>query len=207
MAAILGVREQIVQFYYDTDFVARGVIASGDNLASSEKQLFANASPGNVLRTNMPAGGFLTGDQTFLCYAVRHEVFFHGGSVSGGDAGFDTTAAAAVWTINLTTFEFVVESKPVFRGPIAMTPAGGGPWGYVADSAQPIVTNGEPQNRGIYVLPLAIALAKRQGFQVTIKHHNLTDSTALNITTIINNYDGAKLFRSYIDGFTTRDVN
>ena len=61
MARVFGARQQRVQYFYDTDFLAAGVISTGVDLAQSEKELFAAATPGNKVRTNMPAAGFLTG--------------------------------------------------------------------------------------------------------------------------------------------------
>ena len=90
-----------------------------------------------------------------------------------------------------------------------MTPAGGGPWGFVFNSAQPIVLNGEPQQRAIYVLPLPITIAKRQPIQMSENKSNLnlgTTGTQMTLTTMINTYSGGKLLRAYIDGFNTRDV-
>ena len=188
-----------------------GLITTGVDLVSAEKHLFASASPGNPARTNMPAAGFLTGDQTFMCFAVRHEVSFWGGAgthASTLPAELQTTAGVSIWCINLSTFAFAVGEKTEFEGPIAMTPSGGGPWGVVNDSNQPLITNGEPQTKAIYVLPLPVAITKRQGIRVTEKKTELTGPTAgaINIISMINTYTGGKLFRCYLDGFNTRDV-
>ena len=218
MSKITGVRQQRVQFFYDTDFMTSGIQTAATataDIATSQKTLFANAQPGNFARTNMPSPGFLAGDQTFLAYALRHEVGFYSGASptapvsAGGGAnpvGFTGTAAVAFWTINLSTFRFQVGEKVEFEGPIVMTPAGGGPWGFVSDSAQPIVLNGEPQQRAIYVLPLPVAITKRQAIKMEENKHSLTGSTAVDILNVINGYTGGRLFRAYIDGFNTRDV-
>jgi hypothetical protein len=204
MAKLLGVRQQRVQFFYDTDFLVNGAVTSGDNLARSQKQLFASASIGDLTRSNMPSPGYLSGDQTFLTYAVRHEVGFYSGvsTVTGA-----TTTAEVMWlTLHCSTFRYQVGEKVEFEGPITMTPAGGGPWGFVSDSAQPLLTNGQPQNKSIYVLPLPIAVAKRQGIRVEELKNDLTGATSISVVTAINTYDGFKAFRCYIDGFNTRDV-
>lgn len=201
MAKILRVREQRVQYFYDTDFLGDGAFtSSSDNYVAAEKHLFANTNLGNSARTNMPAGGFLTGDQTFVVYAVRHEVFFSGENT---DSSGLLCSEIACWTINLSTFQLMIDAKSMFEGPISMTPAGGGPWGYTSDSASAIVTNGEPQNRSIYVLPLPIAITQRQGIDLVEKKTNLD---SLNIVSQINNCTGRKLFRAYLDGFNTRNV-
>lgn len=204
MAKLLGVRQQRVQFFYDTDFLVNGAVTSGDNLARSQKQLFASASIGDLTRSNMPSPGYLSGDQTFLTYAVRHEIGFYSGvsTVTGA-----TTTAEVMWlTLHCSTFRYQVGEKVEFEGPITMTPAGGGPWGFVSDSAQPLITNGQPQNKSIYVLPLPIAVAKRQGIRVEELKNDLTGSTSISVVNAINTYDGFKAFRCYIDGFNTRDV-
>jgi hypothetical protein len=204
MAKLLGVRQQRVQFFYDTDFLVNGAVTSGDNLARSQKQLFASASIGDLTRSNMPSPGYLSGDQTFLTYAVRHEVGFYSGvsTVTGA-----TTTAEVMWlTLHCSTFRYQVGEKVEFEGPITMTPAGGGPWGFVSDSAQPLLTNGQPQNKSIYVLPLPIAVAKRQGIRVEELKNDLTGATSISVVNAINTYDGFKAFRCYIDGFNTRDV-
>jgi hypothetical protein len=204
MAKLLGVRQQRVQFFYDTDFLVNGAVTSGDNLARSQKQLFASASIGDLTRSNMPSPGYLSGDQTFLTYAVRHEVGFYSGvsTVTGA-----TTTAEVMWlTLHCSTFRYQVGEKVEFEGPITMTPAGGGPWGFVSDSAQPLITNGQPQNKSIYVLPLPIAVAKRQGIRVEELKNDLTGTSSISVVGAINTYDGFKAFRCYIDGFNTRDV-
>ena len=210
MSRILGVRQQRVQFFYDTDFLTVGAVTTGVDFVASEKQLFASASPGNTSRTNMPTAGFLTGDQTFMCFAVRHEVMFWGGNSDAGaavPAVIENTAGVSIWTINLSTFAFAVGDKTEFEGPISMTPAGGGPWGVINDSNQPLITNGEPQTKAIYVLPLPIAITKRQGIRVTEKKSDLTNgANTIPIIDLINRYTGGKLFRCYLDGFNTRDV-
>ena len=211
MSRILGVRQQRVQFFYDTDFVTDGVSAGAD-IAATEKHLFQSAATGNVLRTNMPAGGFLTGDQTFMCFAVRHEVIFWGGDSlalvpPAVPAPLNLTAGISICTIDLSTFAFQVGEKVEFEGPISMTPAGGGPWGVINDSVQPLITNGEPQTKAIYVLPLPIAITKRQGIRVTERKTAITNGVnIIPIVAMINAYSGHKLFRCYLDGFNTRDV-
>jgi hypothetical protein len=91
-----------------------------------------------------------------------------------------------------------------------MSPAGGGPFGFVSDSAQPLITNGVPENKAIYVLPLPIAVTKRQGIRVEEFKNALsagtTGGTSIDPVAVINNYTGYRVFRCYIDGFNTRDV-
>lgn len=216
MAKMIGVRQQRVQFFYDTDIRTAGVKdanTANEDIARQEKTLFNSVSGGDLSRTNMSSPGAFTSDQTFLTFAIRNEVSFYGGSSptnpdtgSANPTGFTTTAAVAHWTIALSIFQFQVESKVEFEGPVSMAPAGGGPWGYVADSAQPIVTNGNPQSSSIYVLPLPIAVAARQGIALRLRKNNISGATNVDLAGLINGYSGGKLIRAYIDGFNTRDV-
>ncbi len=217
MARVEGIREQRVQFLYDTDFVCLGPVTSGADLALSEKNLFTNPT-GDQLRTNMQSAGFLAGDQTFLTFAVRHEIGFWGGESTGSDGldnagaaadALSTTAGVSVWTIWLSTFAFTVGAKTFFEGPVSMTPAGGSPWGVVNDSHQPLITNGEPQSKAIYVLALPIPIAQREAIRVTEKkptNINNGGAISMNLVAVINDYTGARVFRCYLDGFNTRDV-
>jgi len=214
MAKVLGLRQQRVQFFYDTDFRVTGVVATGPMLAAAEKILFAAATPGDLSLTNLPAPGQLTSDQTFLTFAVRHEVNFFPIAASNdflGGAGsiLTTTAQHIIWCLQSSTFQFKVSEKIEFEGPLTMTPAGGGPWGFVADSASPLIVNGEPDSPAIYVMPLPVAITKRQGIQMIEKKFTLQNpagAAAIDIVTAINNYPGGRLLRAYIDGYNTRDV-
>lgn len=204
MAKVLGLREQRVQFFYDTDFITYGVTDTNDtnNLAVSQKNLFSDARAGNLLRTNLQGPGQLLSDQTFLTFAVRHEVMFYGGDISGV-TGLTNTAELSIWTLSTSVFQFQVDTKIEFEGPLTMTPAGGGPWGFVSNSDQPLITNGEPDAPSIYVLPLPIAITKRQAIAM-IEKKFVWD--AVDVAAGINAYTGGKLLRAYIDGYNTRDV-
>jgi hypothetical protein len=213
MAKVLGLREQRVQFFYDTDFITDGVTASTDtaNYAVAQKNLFSDARAGNLLRTNLQGPGQLLSDQTFLTFAVRHEVMFYavatdstagtGNAVAAG--GLDDVSQLSIWTLSTSVFQFQVDTKIEFEGPLTMTPAGGGPWGFVADTATPLITNGEPDAPSIYVLPLPIAITKRQAIAMIEKKFSWGN---VDIAAAINNYNGGKLLRAYIDGYNTRDV-
>jgi hypothetical protein len=214
MAKVLGLREQRVQFFYDTDFISAGVTAATDNLnlAVAQKNLFSDARAGNFLRTNLQGPGQLLSDQTFLTFAVRHEMLFFAVSNSSGVIQnsfgdftplIGTAAQLNVWVGSTSTFQFQVDTKIEFEGPLTMTPAGGGPWGFVADSATPLITNGEPDAPSIYVLPLPIAITKRQAIAM-IERKYIWDG--VDIAGAINQYEGGKLLRAYIDGYNTRDV-
>ena len=207
MAKVLGLREQRVQFFYDTDFVSTGVTDATDNLnlAVAQKNLFSDARAGNLLRTNLQGPGQLLSDQTFLTFAVRHEVMFY--SVEDGNAvtagGLDSAAQLSIWTLSTSVFQFQVDTKIEFEGPLTMTPAGGGPWGFVSESATPLITNGEPDAPSIYVLPLPIAITKRQAIAMIEKKFAWG---GVDVAAAINSYTGGKLLRAYIDGYNTRDV-
>jgi|TARA_R110000824_G_scaffold163121_3_gene338895 hypothetical protein len=221
MSKILGLRQQRVQFFYDTDFRTVGASA-GSDLAASEKILFAGATPGDLSRTNMPSPGQLTSDQTFLCFAVRHEIQFFNATLAylapgaaSGLTALQGSDSLMVWTVNSSTFSFKVSEKIEFEGPVSMTPAGGGVNGQVGVTTAGLagggvanLTNGVPASGSIYVLPLPVAITKRQGIQMIEKKFNLNSNAGVtvNIVNEINAYLGGKLFRAYIDGYNTRDV-
>lgn len=208
MAKVLGLREQRVQFFYDTDFVYHGALTSASssdaNYATAQKNLFSDARAGNLLRTNLQGPGQLLSDQTFLTFAVRHEVMFYNvaGSAIYGST-FDSLEQLSIWTMNTCTFQFQVDTKVEFEGPITMTPAGGGPWGFVSESSASLITNGEPSAPSIYVLPLPIAITKRQAIAMIEKKYSFGGT---DIAAEINTANCGKLFRAYIDGYNTRDV-
>lgn len=214
MAKVLGLRQQRVQFFYDTDFKCHGETVSGSSdFAQSEKILFASArGQGDLTRTNLVTPGQLSSDQTFLTFAVRHELqFFPVGSTDPTFSGFTSVAQLAVWVLANSSFQLKISEKVEFEGPLAMTPAGGGPWGYVADSAAPLIVNGDPAAPSIYVLPLPIAITKRQAIQMIEKKFSLSAGGAAGVgsidtTTAINSFTGGKMLRAYIDGYNTRDV-
>lgn len=221
MAKVLGLREQRVQFFYDTDFRTVGASAGAD-ITAAEKVLFASASPGNLARTNMPSAGQLTSDQTFLTFAVRHEINFYnvgglaaGVTLMGATSNFATTEELSIWTMNSSTFQFQVSAKVEFEGPVCMTPAGAGPNGLISGAAgvsgtaqdkDSLLTNGVPQAPSIYTLPLPVAITKRQGIAMIEKKFVLGSAAAGDVVGAINQYEGGKLFRAYIDGYNTRDV-
>ena len=208
MAKVLGLREQRVQFFYDTDFITDGAVASASdpNYASAQKNLFSDARAGNLLRTNLQGPGQLLSDQTFLTFAVRHEVLFQrNGEADTGLTNLASAAELSIWTISTSTFQFQVDTKVEFEGPLSMTPAGGGPWGFISDSASALITNGEPAAPSIYVLPLPVAITKRQAIAMIEKKYTFGGSN-INIADEINAFTGVKLLRAYIDGYNTRDV-
>lgn len=210
MAKVLGLREQRVQFFYDTDFVTTGETASTDttNSAVAQKNLFSDARAGNLLRTNLQGPGQLLSDQTFLTFAVRHEVMFYAANgvntfAAGNNGGIASAAELSIWALSTSVFQFQVDTKIEFEGPLTMTPAGGGPWGFVSDSASPLITNGEPDAPSIYVLPLPIAITKRQAIAMIEKKFSWG---SVDVAAAINAYEGGKMLRAYIDGYNTRDV-
>jgi len=209
MSRVLGLREQRVQFFYDTDFITDGATAATDttNLAVAQKNLFSDARAGNLLRTNLQGPGQLLSDQTFLTFAVRHEIMFYaagtGNTVDVTKGGLNSAAQLSIWTMSSSIFQYQVDTKIEFEGPVSMTAAGGGPWGFVSDSASPLITNGEPSTPSIYVLPLPVAVSKRQAIAMIEKKFAFG---GVDIPAAINDYDGGKLFRAYIDGYNTRDV-
>ncbi len=212
MAKVLGLREQRVQFFYDTDFKCFGTTTSSSrDFAVSEKILFATVSgQGDLSRTNLVTPGQLSSDQTFLTFAVRHELnFFRAngsvtqGAVAVGVETLTTVQELSVWVLANSSFQYKVSEKVEFEGPLAMTPAGGGSWGYVNDSLSPLIVNGVPDAPSIYVLPLPVAVTKRQAIQMIEKKATFNN---INVLNAINGFQGGKMLRAYIDGYNTRDV-
>ena len=209
MAKVLGLRQQRVQFFYDTDFKCHGeTVSSSRDYAVAEKILFATASgQGDLSRTNIVTPGQLSSDQTFLTFAVRHELNFFAanGNVDQGATGdtLATVAELSVWVLANSAFQYKVSEKVEFEGPLSMTPAGGGSWGFVNDSTSPLIVNGEPAAPSIYVLPLPIAVTKRQAIQMIEKKATFNN---INVLNAINGFEGGKMLRAYIDGYNTRDV-
>ena len=66
MAKVLGLRQQRVQFFYDTDFKTQGATTSTSrDFCVPEKILFATVSgQGDLSRTNLVTPGQLSSDQT-----------------------------------------------------------------------------------------------------------------------------------------------
>jgi len=217
MAKVLGLRQQRVQFFYDTDFKTEALTVANDpNYCVPEKILFAtNYNRRDLSRTNIVTPGQLSSDQTFLTFAVRHELNFFSASgeyATVGLGGLNTIPELSVWVLACSSFLFQVSEKVEFEGPLSMTPAGGGSYGFITDSVSPLITNGMPAAPSIYVLPLPIAVTKRQAIQMIERKSAFmagggTGFTSdINICDAVNNFPGGKLLRAYIDGYNTRDV-
>lgn len=191
MARVKGIKQQRVQFFYDTLFRCYGVSAGVDILLAS-RTLFAAATPGQKDRTNLQTPGQLAAAQTFLIYAVRHELYMRDGDET--DQIYRHLARSLI-------FELQIDSKIEFEGPVTLTCEGGGVWGFTADTMNPILNLGDPSNKSIYVMPLPIAVTKSQPIAMTERVFDL-------VTTLVdvNAYAGFKQCRAYIDGFHTRDV-
>lgn len=212
MSRVLGLREQRVQFFYDTQTLTTGVTGTSDadNYVKTNASLFNNAKTGDLTRTNLLSGaGMFADDQTFLTFAVRHEVLFYeadgGSTVGAGTSGLVGVPGSTLanWVISSSYFALVIGAKKEFEGPISMTPAGGGPWGFVSDSGKALIVNGEPASSSIYVLPLPIAIAQRQ---TILMQEQKASFGGVDIAIAMNDFEGGKLFRAYIDGYNTRDV-
>ena len=219
MAKIVGIRQQRVQFFYDTLFRNRGSLTTAIGTSVS---LFSAATPGDLARTNLQIAGQLASDQTFLTYAIRHELYLRptgttnsagSNGVAGAATDLDTRSAGLFRDlIHHSTFQFKVDSKVEFEGMWAMTPAGGGTYGYLADSVDVNFVNGEPSARSIYVLPLPIAVTQRQAIAVIEQISDIptgggTGAAAVLLLTNLNQFQGVKIGRAYIDGYHSREVS
>ena len=212
MSRVPGVAQVRAQFFYDTDYRCVGVTASNsDQVARSEKILFQSTRNGDLSLSNFPSANGLVGNQLFQVKAVRHEIHFQaiGGSVaSTGVTGIAELVAAV---LGGSTFDFQVNDRSAFQGPVTMTPAGGGPFGFSADTAKPVLTNGEPTGKQIYALPLPIDIDANEPVKMIEKKYSLASGggsaqAAVDIVAVINDFVGQKLARAYIDGIHTRDA-
>lgn len=216
MAKILGYKQQRVQFFYDTLVRQRGA-ASGNLVVGSTVKLFSSANVNSLVNTNLKQPGSLANDETFLIYAVRHEVMLR----PTGQSNSNTTSAsldldlrsAGLFRdlVHHTTFQLQISEKFEFEGPLFMTPAGGGAWGFLSDSVDVNFTNGEPQARGIYVLPLPIPVAARQSISMIETFQDIpagggAGTTDVTVLSNLNTFQGVKIIRGYIDGFHSRDI-
>mgnify|MGYP001564625559 CR=1 FL=1 len=214
MAKILGYKQQRVQFFYDSLVRARGSLSP---TLSTRVVLFAGATPGVLADTNLKVPGQLANDETFLTYAIRHEVYLR----PTGQSNSNTTSAATDFDlrsaglfrdlVHHTTFQCQISEKIEFEGPWFMTPQGGGTWGFLADSVDVNFTNGEPQARAIYVLPLPIPIAARQSISMIEQFEDIpaggaAGTTAVTVLSNLNTFQGVKIIRAYVDGFHSRDI-
>lgn len=214
MGKIVGYKQQRVQFFYDTLVRARGSLSVA---IGTTPQLFAGATIGTLQNTNLKTPGMLTSDETFLTYSVRHEVYLRPTGQSNGNTTSTSvdldlrTSGLFRDLIHNTCFRFQVSDKVEFEGPIFMTPAGGGEWGFIGDSVDVILVNGEPQARAIYVLPLPVPIAARQAIIMTevfatIPAGGSAGTTAVTVLDNLNSFQGVKIIRAYIDGYHSRDI-
>lgn len=181
MARLEGLRERIAQMFFDTA-VASGV-AGGD--VEFSDHLFGNRNIGQWWFTNMRAGGYLPGDQTFIIKRVITRVWADKGGLVGAKSFLDEVAARV-------HVQLVVGDKP--QATVALLPdyemRG---FGVGAD------VDGRSDVRVYsYALDPNIHIPPRQGFYATLAGENLKE--------LFNGFEGRKLFQVWLDGVLTRDV-
>jgi len=213
MSRVPGVAQVRAQFFYDTDYRCVGVTASNsDQVARSEKILFQSTRNGDLSLSNFPSANGLVGNQLFQVKAVRHEIHFQAINGSVASTGLTGIAELVAVVLGGSTFDFQVNDRSAFQGPVTMTPAGGGPFGFSADSAKPVLTNGEPTGKQIYALPLPIDIDANEPVKMIEKKYSLASGggtpsqAAVDVVAAINDFAGQKLARAYIDGIHTRDA-
>ena len=213
MSRVPGVAQVRAQFFYDTDYRCVGVTASNsDQVARSEKILFQSTRNGDLSLSNFPSANGLVGNQLFQVKAVRHEIHFQAINGSVGSTGLTGIAELVAVVLGGSTFDFQVNDRSAFQGPVTMTPAGGGPFGFSADSAKPVLTNGEPTGKQIYALPLPIDIDANEPVKMIEKKYALASGggsptqDAVDVVAAINSFAGQKLALAYIDGIHTRDA-
>ena len=202
MSRVPGVAQVRAQFFYDTDYRCVGATASNsDQVARSEKILFQSTRNGDLSLSNFPSANGLVGNQLFQVKAVRHEIHFQaiGGSVaSTGVTGIAELVAAV---LGVATFDFQVNDRSAFQGPVTMTPAGGGPFGFSADADKPVLTNGEPTGKQIYALPLPIDIDANEPVKMIEKKYSLASgggsgapASAIDVVAVIHEFDELTVF-------------
>lgn len=213
MSRVPGVAQVRAQFFYDTDYRCAGVTASNsDQVARSEKILFQSTRNGDLSLSNFPSANGLVGNQLFQVKAVRHEIHFQAINGSVATTGLTGIAELVAAVLGGSTFDFQVNDRSAFQGPVTMTPAGGGPFGFSADGAKPVLTNGEPTGKQIYALPLPIDIDANEPVKMIEKKYSLASGggspaqAAIDVVAAINDFAGQKLARAYIDGIHTRDA-
>jgi hypothetical protein len=213
MSRVPGVAQVRAQFFYDTDYRCVGATASNsDQVARSEKILFQSTRNGDLSLSNFPSANGLVGNQLFQVKAVRHEIHFQAINGSVASTGLTGIAELVAVVLGGSTFDFQVNDRSAFQGPVTMTPAGGGPFGFSADSAKPVLTNGEPTGKQIYALPLPIDIDANEPVKMIEKKYSLASGggtpsqAAVDVVAAINDFAGQKLARAYIDGIHTRDA-
>lgn len=209
MSRVPGVAQVRAQFFYDTDYRCWGATTTGDSLASSEKILFQSNRNGNLSLSNFPSSNGLVGNQLFQIKAVRHEIHFQAKEGAVTVTALTGIAELMACVLGGSVFDLQVNDRSAFQGPVTMTPAGGGPWGFVSDSVKPLITNGNPTGKQIYALPLPIDIDANEPVKMVEKKYDLTEGaggTAVSTVTAINSFTGQKLGRAYIDGIHTRDA-
>jgi hypothetical protein len=213
MSRVPGVAQVRAQFFYDTDYRCVGATASNsDQVARSEKILFQSTRNGDLSLSNFPSANGLVGNQLFQVKAVRHEIHFQAINGSVASTGLTGIAELVAVVLGGSTFDFQVNDRSAFQGPVTMTPAGGGPFGFSADAAKPVLTNGEPTGKQIYALPLPIDIDANEPVKMIEKKYSLASGggtpsqAAVDVVAAINDFAGQKLARAYIDGIHTRDA-
>ena len=215
MSRVPGVAQVRAQFFYDTDYRCAGqTSSSSDQVARSEKILFQSTRNGDLSLSNFPSANGLVGNQLFQVKAVRHEIHFQ--AINGSYASVaNVLGIAELFAVVLggSTFDFQVNDRSAFQGPVTMTPAGGGPFGFSADADKPVLTNGEPTGKQIYALPLPIDIDANEPVKMIEKKYSLASggganspTNAVDVVAVINDFQGQKLARAYIDGIHTRDA-
>lgn len=195
--------ELLQQPIYDSDFLTVGAVTSGDDFVTSEKHIFRAQGAGNLNRTNLTQAGQLPAGQAFKVYACRSESIFYPINGAATATGFANTQELAIANLMATSVEFKITDSIVLQAPVAMVPAGVGPWGVVYDSANALITNGHPANPSKYVLRQPQVLESFAGIGVVMKRSTLGST---DVITGINTYTGLKVGRFYLDGMKLRSA-
>jgi hypothetical protein len=190
MPRLHGVRERRHQPIWDTL-----IRTTGDPTPQLQalNKLFGNANVGRLELTNLQVAGQLAADQTYVTLALRCWLYFDG---TNRRALYVRTASQLYFTYNLG-------DKPQFQAPCWYYPAGGGIFGFDAQTS--VLNHGEPSHEAILKLARPIVIPVRQNISVDAQFFAVGSTSVL---TTLNSgaTDDQKVILFMIDGLQTRDV-
>lgn len=190
MPRLHGVRERQHQPIWDTLVRSTG---SPSTPIAAQTFLFGNANVGNLALTNLQVAGQLASDQTYVVLALRCWLYFD---------GTDARQLYQQVTSQLY-FTFQLGDKPQFTAPCWYHPAGGGVFGFDANTA--VFNHGMPTQEAILKLARPIIIPVRQNIQVNAQFFPVGTT---DVRDLLNSAatDDQMVIMYMIDGLRTRDV-
>lgn len=169
---------------FEYDLFSSGRIAAGGTISGTQMQFFnyalGTAGPGfaavsSVSETNVDVGGMMPGGQTFNVTAVAVEIYGDAGTAPLiGDVRSVMRLGYLVWRFGQTT------NVPI--APIPMVGAGGGIFGFTADSGTP-VTQANNGNGGLWLYQqVVVAIPSTQAFRLECLFGTGGQAAAITVT-------------------------